>query len=434
MPSATCSICFEELLCASNPTVANKIITNNLNVSETPKPLSKHSSTNSLASTATASTTTGCIASTSDTTFGTQPSAPYELSSRPSTAASASLSVITDSGNIGDAEGESSPTNNLTVSATPCGHVFHTTCVGKWIDQHRNCPTCRQPVLSSSRLVKLFLAEDKVSSSSAMAIYGSSCGATAMRPGYERHPSWFGLQNNHNFGGPSNKPYLPMLQRPHSIVGNTTSPIRASGGGHWSSQRGDVNPEETKIIMDVMQCQMEDLEGECQKLRKSLITVEDQLQTKVEEVSALEAKVTKTRSVSMSEDPDVATTSQNLAIAMLGAGSRETVQRSPVSKNKRRRSSSISNIQQSLLELRREYDNLQTVSTELRTEIQDLTGSMQNKETEIILKEQRISELEEQNRQLTEDMETNTRLTTDLRVSSYYDTDLVPFRRFSIWT
>jgi len=207
-----------------------------------------------------------------------------------------------------------------------------------------------------------------------------------------------------------------MLQRPHSIVANVSSPLGASGGGHWSSQRGgDVNVEESKIIMDVMQCQMEDLEGECQKLRKRLLTVEDQLQTKVEEVSALESKMKKKRSTSMSDEPDVATTSQNLAIAMLAAGSHESIERSPNVKNKRRRASSISNIQQNLLELRREYDNLQSVSQELRTEIAILNDSMQNKERDICDKEQRISDLEERNRRLAEDMEANIRLNSDLR-------------------
>ena len=417
MPTATCSICFEELLCASNPSVAIKIITNNTNINEIPKPLSKHSSTNSLSSTATASTTTGCGATLGDTAYGIQPSAPFDCTSRPSTATSASVSVATESGNVGE-EDESSSNTSMSVSATPCGHVFHTCCVGKWIDQHRHCPTCRQPVLTSSRLVKLFLAEDKVSSS-AMVLYGSNCGSTAMRHGYERHPSWVGLQSNNNFAGLSNKPYLPMLQRPHSIVGSATSPLGASGGGHWSSQRGDVNVEETKIIMDVMQCQMEDLEGECQKLRKRLFTVEDQLQTKVVEVSALEAKVTKRRSISMSEEPDVATTSQNIAIAMLAAApSSESVERSPGLKNKRRRASSISNIQQNLLELRREYDNLQSVSQELRTEIQALNDSMQSKDRELSDKQQRIHDLEERNRHLADDIEANTRLTTDLRVKS----------------
>ena len=424
MPTATCSICFEELLCASNPTVANKIITNNTNINETPNPLSKHSSTNSLSSTATASTTTGCVATIGDTAYGIQPSAPFDFSSRPSTATSASLSVATESGNVGQ-EDELSSSTSMSVSATPCGHVFHTCCVGKWIDQHRHCPTCRQPVLTSSRLVKLFLAEDKVSSS-AMVLCGSNGGATAMRHGYERHPSWFGLQNNVNFTGLNNKPYLPILQRPHSIVGSATSPLGASGGGHWSSQRGDVNVEETKIIMDVMQCQMEDLEGECQTLRKRLFTVEDQLQTKVVEVSALEAKVTKRRSISMSEDdPEVATTSQNLAIAMLAASpSSESVERSPGLKNKRRRASSISNIQQSLLELRREYDNLQSVSQELRTETHELNDSIQSKDRELSDKQQRIHELEERNRHLDEDIEANTRLTTDLRVKINFIFDI----------
>ena len=420
MPTATCSICFEELLCASNPTVANKIITNTLNTPETPKPLSKHSSTNSLASTATASTTTGCGTTVNESAYASQPSAPLEFSSRPSTSTSASFSTATESGNVGDEEENSltAPSNNsMSVSATPCGHVFHTTCVAKWIDQHRHCPTCRQPVLTSSQLVKLFLAEDKVSSS-AMVLYGNNCGAAALRSGYERHPSWIGMQNSSGFAGLSHKPYLPMLQRPHSIVGSATSSVGVSGGGHWSSQRGgDVNVEESKIIMDVMQCQMEDLEGECQKLRKRLLTVEDQLQTKVEEVSAMESKMKKRRSASVSEEPDVATTSQNLAIAMLAAESNESVERSAGIKTTRRRASSISNIQQNLLELRREYDNLQSVSQELRTEIAILNDSMENKERDVCDKTQRISELEERNRRLAEEMEANNRINSDLRVN-----------------
>ena len=433
MPAATCSICFEELLCASNPTAASKYITNTLNTTETPKALSKHSSTNSLASTATASTTTGCgAATTTDTTYAESPSAPPESPLRPSTSTSRNLSVVTENSNVGEDGELVSPNSLMSVSATPCGHVFHTMCVAKWIDQHKHCPTCRQPVLTSSRLVKLFLAEDKMSAS-AMVLYGNSCGATAVRQGYERHPSWIGLQNNNNMsklGGFGNKNSIPLFQRPHSIVGSSAmphasrlSPLGASGGGHWSSQRGDVNVEETRIIMDVMQCQMEDLEGECQNLRKSLLTVEDQLQTKVEEVSALEARVsTKRRSTSMSEEPDVATTSQNLAIAMLAAGPSEAAESSPVLEGKkRRRASSISNIQQTLLELRREYDNLQTVSHDLRGEIQDLNDSILEKGREMCSKDQRIFELEERNRRLTEDIEANSRLTSDLRVIRHHD-------------
>ena len=70
------------------------------------------------------------------------------------------------------------------------------------------------------------------------------------------------------------------------------------------------------------------------------------------------------------------------------------------------------------MELRREYDNLQSVSQELRTEIQALNDSMQNKDRELCDKQQRIQELEERNRHLADDMEENTRLTTDLRVKS----------------
>ena len=423
MPTATCSICFEELLCASNPKLANKTITNLVNPSNTPHPLSKHSSTNSLASTATASTTTGCGGAVhiSDAALNeNQPSAPFEFSSRPSTSTSTSFSVTTDSGNPGE-EADTSFCSSMSVSSTPCGHVFHTTCVGKWIDQHRHCPTCRQPVLTSSQLVKLFLAEDKVPSST-MVLYGGNCAATAMRHGYERLPSWIGLQSQSNVGALPSKGHLPMLHRPHSIVGNTpgatrgNSPLHTPGSGHWSSQQGDVNVEETKIIMDVMQCQMEELEGECQTLRKRLVTVEDQLQSKVEEVSAMEAKVRTRRSASISEEPGAATTSQNLAIAMLAGEPSEDLERSPIMKNKRRRASSISNIQQSLLELRREYDNLQGVSGELRIEIQALNDSVMNKDRDISSKDQRISALEERNRRLLEDMDANSQLTSDLRV------------------
>ena len=269
--------------------------------------------------------------------------------------------------------------------------------------------------------MKLFLAEDKVPSST-MVLYGGNCAATAMRHGYERLPSWIGLQNQCSVGALPSKNHLPMLHRPHSIVGNTpgatrgNSPLHTPGSGHWSSQHGDVNVEETKIIMDVMQCQMEELEGECQTLRNRLVTVEDQLQSKVEEVSAMEAKVRTRRSASISEEPGAATTSQNLAIAMLAGEPSEDLERSPIMKNKRRRASSISNIQQSLLELRREYDNLQGVSGELRIEIQALNDSVMNKDRDISSKDQRISELEERNRRLLEDMDANSQLTSDLRV------------------
>ena len=58
-----------------------------------------------------------------------------------------------------DAQQNDEIQNRQDVSATPCGHVFHTGCVSAWIQQHRHCPQCRNPVLNSM-LVKLFLAED----------------------------------------------------------------------------------------------------------------------------------------------------------------------------------------------------------------------------------------------------------------------------------
>ncbi len=63
---------------------------------------------------------------------------------------------------------EAAGTANLSslVSATPCGHVFHTVCVTQWLQQEEQhplgqqqqhcCPQCRRPV-SVGTLVKLFL-------------------------------------------------------------------------------------------------------------------------------------------------------------------------------------------------------------------------------------------------------------------------------------
>ena len=28
-------------------------------------------------------------------------------------------------------------------SALPCGHVFHSQCILKWMESHRTCPVCR---------------------------------------------------------------------------------------------------------------------------------------------------------------------------------------------------------------------------------------------------------------------------------------------------
>lgn len=54
------------------------------------------------------------------------------------------------------------------------------------------------------------------------------------------------------------------------------------------------NHDETddyRVIQDVLQCQLEDLESQLQRARKSLNLMEDQVQEKVLELSALEAKL-----------------------------------------------------------------------------------------------------------------------------------------------
>ncbi|KAK0419667.1 hypothetical protein QR680_014259 [Steinernema hermaphroditum] len=49
-------------------------------------------------------------------------------------------------------------------ATTTCGHVFHDTCIGKWLTlrrSHRRCPTCRQKVV---KVIPLFFSvEESVS-------------------------------------------------------------------------------------------------------------------------------------------------------------------------------------------------------------------------------------------------------------------------------
>lgn len=60
--------------------------------------------------------------------------------------------------NIGNASNDDDEAG--VVSATLCGHVFHTACVRQWVGVHKHCPQCRRPVDANSALVKLFLAEE----------------------------------------------------------------------------------------------------------------------------------------------------------------------------------------------------------------------------------------------------------------------------------
>ena len=143
----------------------------------------------------------------------------------------------------GDQKGE--------ISATPCGHVFHTTCVSQWVAKNGHCPQCRRQVVVGD-LVKLFLAED------------------LRRRGSER-------------GGAK----ATSSSSSSSTVSSTPSPT----GGSEERRRllKEEEREEHRIIQDVLQCQLEDLEGDLRKARKEMGAMEEVIHEKVSEVSALEA-------------------------------------------------------------------------------------------------------------------------------------------------
>lgn len=39
------------------------------------------------------------------------------------------------------------------VAAMPCGHTFHDECLGKWLANTRNCPSCRKPLKKNQHAI-----------------------------------------------------------------------------------------------------------------------------------------------------------------------------------------------------------------------------------------------------------------------------------------
>eukprot|EP00123_Amoebidium_parasiticum_P002118 comp13358_c1_seq1/m.8814 comp13358_c1_seq1/g.8814 ORF comp13358_c1_seq1/g.8814 comp13358_c1_seq1/m.8814 type:complete len:439 (-) comp13358_c1_seq1:229-1545(-) len=68
----------------------------------------------------------------------------------------------------GEGFGEEQPTNTCPIclealsgrlSATSCGHVFHTYCLERWLQTNKNCPQCKGPVSKRYPTIRLFLGE-----------------------------------------------------------------------------------------------------------------------------------------------------------------------------------------------------------------------------------------------------------------------------------
>ena len=50
-------------------------------------------------------------------------------------------------------------TSSCDISTTPCGHVFHTECISKWLeDRQENCAQCRKSC-KKDQIIKLFFSE-----------------------------------------------------------------------------------------------------------------------------------------------------------------------------------------------------------------------------------------------------------------------------------
>ena len=51
-------------------------------------------------------------------------------------------------------------TSGCDISTTPCGHVFHTGCITRWLDGNNNCSQCRKDC-EISQIIKLYFSESQ---------------------------------------------------------------------------------------------------------------------------------------------------------------------------------------------------------------------------------------------------------------------------------
>ena len=51
-------------------------------------------------------------------------------------------------------------TSGSDISTTPCGHVFHTGCITRWLDRNNNCSQCRKGC-EIGQIIKLFFSESQ---------------------------------------------------------------------------------------------------------------------------------------------------------------------------------------------------------------------------------------------------------------------------------
>ena len=51
-------------------------------------------------------------------------------------------------------------TSGCDISTTPCGHVFHTGCITRWLDGNSNCSQCRKDC-EISGIIKLYFSESQ---------------------------------------------------------------------------------------------------------------------------------------------------------------------------------------------------------------------------------------------------------------------------------